>query len=767
MKGGRMEKQPSPGMALVMLALAVLAGGFACVNPQAAAPPIDTTAPTGTITINNGDSYAASESVTLGLSAEDDSGSSGMQMMVSNAADFAGSVWQSYTESKAWTLTSGDGPKIVYAMFRDPAGNASPAYSDAIELDSTPPDPPGLPDLASADDTGLSDNDNFTRQTGALSFSGSGVEAGAAVRLYDPVLGLLGEATANLSGAWGLDLDLAEGTYTLLARVVDALGRESPSSPPLVVIVDTTPPAGVPGILKPAPGENTGTNTRPVFSWRAAADADAYELQADDSPDFGSIDYEWSNLSGTSYTPASKLDASGAVPVGTRYYLRLRALDAAGNAGSWSNGSALRYVNVGRFDNDFNGDGYADAIVGAYGYGSNQGRAYIYYGGPSMDNAADITMSGSAGSFFGYSVASAGDVNSDGYADAIVGAYSYGSGAGRAYIYYGGASMDNVAEVTLPGSGYRFGTSVAAAGDVNADGFADVIVGAEAYSSNTGQAYIYYGGGSSMDTDADVTMTGQASQNYFGFSVASAGDVNGDGFADAIVGGHRYFFGTGRAYIYYGGSLMNPNPDADVIMDGESTSQSFGYSVASAGDVNGDGYADAIVGGYNMQPGRAYIYYGGIDIELNPAANVTMLGESPFDDYGVSVASAGDVNRDGYADALVGAPAWGSNNGRAYIYYGGAAMNPVADVPPLTGEAGDRLGVSVAQAGDLNADGYPDVIVGANLYSGSQGRAQIYYSGATMDNSADLTLTGEADDNNFGYSVASVDFSRRRAGRWN
>jgi hypothetical protein len=758
-------------MALVLLALAVLAGGFACVNPLVSTPPSDTTPPTGSITINNGDSYAASESVTLALSAADDSGSSGIQMMVSNAADFTGSVWQSYTESKAWTLTSGDGPKIAYAMFRDPAGNTSQAYSDSIELDSTLPDPPGMPDLASADDTGLSANDNLTRQTDALSFSGLGAVAGATVRLYN--IGdasgekLLGEATADLAGAWGLDLDLAEGTSTLIARVVDALDRESPSSPSLALTVDTTPPAGVPGILKPAPGENTGTNTRPVFSWRAAADADAYELQADDSPDFGSIDYEWSNLSGTSYTPASKLDASGAVPVGTRYYLRLRALDAAGNAGSWSNGSALRYVNVGRFDNDFNGDGYADAIVGAYGYGSNQGRAYIYYGGPSMDNAADITMSGSAGSFFGYSVASAGDVNSDGYADAIVGAYSYGSGAGRAYIYYGGASMDNVAEVTLPGSGYRFGTSVAAAGDVNADGFADVIVGAEAYSSNTGQAYIYYGGGSSMDTDADVTMTGQASQNYFGFSVASAGDVNGDGFADAIVGGHRYFFGTGRAYIYYGGSLMNPNPDADVIMDGESTSQSFGYSVASAGDVNGDGYADAIVGGYNMQPGRAYIYYGGIDIELNPAANVTMLGESPFDDYGVSVASAGDVNRDGYADALVGAPAWGSNNGRAYIYYGGAAMNPVADVPPLTGEAGDRLGVSVAQAGDLNADGYPDVIVGANLYSGSQGRAQIYYSGATMDNSADLTLTGEADDNNFGYSVASVDFSRRRAGRWN
>jgi hypothetical protein len=752
-----------------MLALAVLAGGFACVNPQAAAPPIDTTAPTGTITINNGDSYAASESVTLALSAADDSGSSGMQMMVSNAADFAGSVWQSYTESKAWTLTSGDGPKIVYAMFRDPAGNASPAYSDAIELDSTLPDAPGMPDLASADDTGLYDSDNLTQLTGGLSFSGLGVEAGATVRLYD--IGdasgekLLGEATANLAGAWGLDLDLAENTYTLLARAVDSLDRESPSSPPLVVIVDTTPPAGVPGILKPAPGENTGTNTRPVFSWRAAADADAYELQADDSPDFSSIDYEWSNLNGTSHTPVSELDASGAVPVGTRYYLRMRALDSAGNAGGWSNGSALRYVNVGRFDNDFNGDGYADAIVGAYGYSSNQGRAYIYYGGASMDSTADITVSGpSTNSYLGYSVASAGDVNSDGYADAIVGAYSYGSGAGRAYIFYGGPAMDSSAEVTLPGSGYRFGISVASAGDVNADGYADVIVGAEAYSTNTGQAYIYYGG-SSMHTDPAVTMTGQATQNYFGFSVASAGDFNGDGYADAIVGGHRYFFGTGRAYIYYGGSLMNH--DADVIMDGEAGSQSFGYSVASAGDVNGDGYADAIVGGYHMQPGRAYIYYGGIDIELNPAANVTMLGESPFDDYGVSVASAGDVNRDGYADALVGAPAWGSNNGRAYIYHGGPVMNNGADVPPLTGEAGDRLGVSVAPAGDLNADGYPDVIVGANLYSDSQGRAQIYYSGAAMDSSADLTLTGEADNDNFGHSVASVGFGRRRAGRWN
>ena len=168
-----------------------------------------------------------------------------------------------------------------------------------------------------------------------------------------------------------------------------------------------------------------------------------------------------------------------------------------------------------------------------------------------MNNVADLTMTGeAANNQFGRSVSTAGDVNDDGYSDVIVGASGYSSDTGRAYIYYGGASMNNAADVTMTGEAIsdNFGVSVSTAGDVNGDGYSDVIVGAHQYSSNTGRAYIYYGG-VSMDNASDVTMTGEATNNAFGLSVSTAGDVNGDGYSDVIVGAWASS-STGKAYIY-------------------------------------------------------------------------------------------------------------------------------------------------------------------------------------------------------------------------
>ena len=404
---------------------------------------------------------------------------------------------------------------------------------------------------------------------------------------------------------------------------------------------------------------------------------------------------------------------------------------------------------------DVNGDGYADVIVGALGYSSYTGRAYIYYGGASMNNVADVIMTGEAiNDQFGNSVSTAGDVNSDGYADVIVGAYGYSSYTGKAYIYYGGAPMNNVADVIMTGETIndQFGNSVSTAGDVNGDGYADVIVGANGYSASTGRAYIYYGG-ASMNNVADVIMTGEAANNNFGYSVSTAGDVNGDGYADVIVGAYYYNSGQGRAYIYYGGSNMNNI--ADVTMTGEAANNNFGYSVSTAGDVNGDGYADIIVGadGYSSM-GRAYVYIQSMTGPDIP--DLSMTGEVSNNNFGYSVANAGDVNGDGYADIIVGADGYSSNTGRAYIYYGGASMNNVADVT-MTGEAiGNHFGYSVSTAGDVNGDGYADVIVGAYGYSSSTGRAYIFYGGASMDNVADVIMTGEAGNNDFGTSVSTA-----------
>ena len=138
-----------------------------------------------------------------------------------------------------------------------------------------------------------------------------------------------------------------------------------------------------------------------------------------------------------------------------------------------------------------------------------------------------------------------------------------------------------------------------------------------------------------MDNIADVIMTGEAAGDNFGFSVSTAGDVNGDGYSDVIVGAYYNDAGgsnAGRSYIYFGGTLMDNT--ADVIMTGEAAGDYFGYSVSTAGDVNGDGYSDVIVGAYSndaggSDAGRAYIYFGGAS--MDNIADVIMTGEAAGD----------------------------------------------------------------------------------------------------------------------------------------
>ena len=386
---------------------------------------------------------------------------------------------------------------------------------------------------------------------------------------------------------------------------------------------------------------------------------------------------------------------------------------------------------------DVNGDGYSDVIVGANQYSANTGKSYIYFGGKIMDNTADVEMEGEAlNNYFGTSVSTAGDVNDDGFDDVIVGAYGYSSNTGRAYIYFGGLFMNNTADVIMTGeaSNNRFGTSVSSAGDVNDDGYDDVIAGAYGYSSNTGRAYIYFGG-STMNNTADLIMTGEATGNFFGYSVSSAGDVNKDFYDDVIVGAYGYISGTGRTYIYLGGSVMNNT--ADVIMNGETTFNSFGRSVSGAGDVNGDGYDDVIIGAnaYSSSTGRAYIFLGGS--VMNNIADLTMTGENPNDSFGWTVSDAGDVNKDGYSDVIIGIP---SATGRAYIYFGGVSLNNSEDVTMNRESINDAYGVSVSSAGDINGDGYSDVIVSAYGNSSTTGKAYIYLGSARLPIIMDLKL---------------------------
>jgi hypothetical protein len=393
---------------------------------------------------------------------------------------------------------------------------------------------------------------------------------------------------------------------------------------------------------------------------------------------------------------------------------------------------------------DVNGDGYSDVIVGAYLYDngqSNEGGAFIYHGSASgiSTTASTALEINQASARLGFSVSSAGDVNGDGYSDVIVGAHHYDnvqSNEGAAFIYHGSASgISTTASTTLESNqaSAEFGFSVSSAGDVNGDGYSDVIVGAWIYDngqSDEGGAFVYHGSASGIDTTASTALESNQVNAYLGWSVSSAGDVNGDGYSDVIVGAYAYDNGQsseGGAFIYHG-SASGISTTASTTLESNQASAEFGYSVSSAGDVNGDGYSDVIVGARyydNVQSneGGAFIYHGSAS-GISTTASTALESNQVNAHFGYSVSSAGDVNGDGYSDVIVGARYYDNgegNEGGAFIYHGSSSgISTTASTTLESNQAGARFGYSVSSAGDVNGDGYSDVIVGAPLYDKGQ-----------------------------------------------
>ncbi len=404
---------------------------------------------------------------------------------------------------------------------------------------------------------------------------------------------------------------------------------------------------------------------------------------------------------------------------------------------------------------DVNGDGYSDVIVGASKYDNGQtdeGAAFVYHGSAGGLSASPAwTAEGDrAGVEFGFSVGTAGDVNSDGYSDVIVGAWYYDNGQteeGRAFVYHGSAGGLSTAPVWIVESdqqGARMGNSVGTAGDVNGDGYSDVIVGAHDYDDGAtdavGRVYVYYGSVAGLPTIADWIVQGDQGSSYFGNSVGTAGDVNGDGYSDVIVGAHYYNsglgWGQGRATVYLG-SVAGLSPTADWTAASDSSPAYFGWAVGTAGDVNGDGYSDVIVAAYgytNIQTneGRVFVYHGS-GSGLSATADWWVESNQPDAWFGTSVGTAGDLNGDGYSDVIVGSPNYDSgqtDEGLAIVYHGSAAGLTTWAWLAEGDQDGANLGRSVGAAGDVNGDGYSDVVVGAHPRDNGQtdeGQAFVYY----------------------------------------
>ena len=397
---------------------------------------------------------------------------------------------------------------------------------------------------------------------------------------------------------------------------------------------------------------------------------------------------------------------------------------------------------------DVDGDGLADLLIGADRedtVGAAAGSVYLWTGvttgDQSLADAPVVFRAEATGDHAGAALSGVGDVDGDGNLDIFIGAYdadNNGTDAGSAYLVLGPFSgeyslSDSDARLDGEAGGDNAGYAVAGAGDFDNDGFADLLVGAwgnDTTAAGAGAAYLFRGPltGNYLLWTADLVMQGEQGGDQAGWSVAGAGDVNGDGMDDITVGApYEHGDGSyrGAAYLVSGGSLGTVSLEAShAVLKGATAGDLAGFSV-TGGDVDGDGYSDVLVGapendmGGNAA-GAAYLVRGPISGAVDLAsADLTIVGENTDDQVGSALSVAPDIDGDGGADLVIGAAredSGGSDAGAAYIILGAptGTLDLLNASARIQGDAADeQLGSSVAGLGDVDGDGSGDVLLGA------------------------------------------------------
>ena len=494
---------------------------------------------------------------------------------------------------------------------------------------------------------------------------------------------------------------------------------------------------------------------------------------------------------------------------------------------------------------DVNGDGVDDIIIGASGAdanGSASGASYVVFGSAnwlseslelsSLDGTNGFQINGiDENDYSGMSASSAGDFNGDGFDDIIIGAIGAdpnGESSGESYVVFGSAEWlsGSIELSALDGTnGFQIngideydhsGWSVSSAGDFNDDGFDDIIIGAPDAESQTGESYLIYGSAEWLSGSIDlrpvynsldgysvhwfdgqngIKISGIDDNDWSGSSVSSAGDFNGDGIDDIIIGASSADpngSNSGESYIVYGfanGSSANFNLTqlkygySGFKINGINEGDGSGRSVSSAGDFNGDGIDDIIIGASLADPngfrsGESYIVLGSaswISASLDLSWIAFQINGNDENDWsGRSVSSAGDFNGDGFDDIIIGATGAdpnGSKSGASYVVFGSSDWHPqgTIDLSSLDGTNGfqingineqDESGSSVSSAGDFNGDGIDDIIIGASLAdpNGSNSGASYVIFGERINSSptGTIVITGTAAEDQVLKAVSTL-----------